>query len=153
MTSSCYVSGATTVGISLTFEVPFPPILTQSEDATTRSVSSSFQNTVSSCWRHNMGTLDELLAICEGNPSVIGWFLLQSVSNSDRSVVVSLNVLTLRWRHNARYGVSNCQSRDCLLNRLFSHRSKKTRKLRATGHHKGPVTRKMFPFDDVIMNN
>ena len=30
-------------------------------------------------------------------------------------------------------------------------RSKKTSKLRVTGH-KGPVTRKMFPFDDVIMN-
>ena len=46
---------------------------------------------------------------------------------------------------------------------LFRHRSKKTSKLRVTGlcagnssgpvnsPHKGPVTRKMFPFDDVIM--
>ena len=50
-----------------------------------------------------------------------------------------------------------------LLNRLFRHRSKKTSKLRVTGlcagispgsvnsPHKGPVTRKMFPFNDVIM--
>ena len=49
-----------------------------------------------------------------------------------------------------------------LLNRLFRRRSKKTSKLRVTGlcvgnspgpvnsPHKGPVTRKMFPFDDVI---
>ena len=45
--------------------------------------------------------------------------------------------------------------------RLFRHRSKKTSKLRVTGlcagnspvnsPHKWPVTRKMFPFDDVIM--
>ena len=51
----------------------------------------------------------------------------------------------------------------CLLNRLFRHRSKKTSKLRITGlcvgnspgpvnsPHKGLVTRKMFPFDDIIM--
>ena len=48
-------------------------------------------------------------------------------------------------------------------NRLFRRRSRKTSKLRVTGlcagnspgpvnsPHKGPVTRKMFPFDDVIM--
>ena len=50
-----------------------------------------------------------------------------------------------------------------LLNRLFWRRSKKTSKLRVTGlcagnspgpvnsPHKGPVTRNIFPFDDVIM--
>ena len=40
---------------------------------------------------------------------------------------------SLRWRHNGRDGVSNHQPYDCLLNRLFGHRSKKTSKLRATG--------------------
>ena len=50
---------------------------------------------------------------------------------------------------------------DCLLNRLLRRRSMKTSKFRATGlcagnppensPNKGPVTRKMFPFDDVIM--
>ena len=39
----------------------------------------------------------------------------------------------LRWRHNGRDGVSNHQPHDCLLNRLFRHRSKKTPKLRVTG--------------------
>ena len=70
---------------------------------------------------------------------------------------------TLHWRHNGHDGVSNHQPHDCLLNRLFWRRSKKTSKLRVTGlcvgnspgpvnsPHKGPVTRKMFPFDDVIM--
>ena len=70
---------------------------------------------------------------------------------------------TFRWRHNDHASVSNHQPRHCLLNRLFRRRSKKTSKLRVTGlcvgnspgpvnsPHKGPVTRKMFPFDDVIM--
>ena len=41
--------------------------------------------------------------------------------------------LTLPWRHNGRDRVSNHQPRDCFLNRLFRHRSKKTSKLRVTG--------------------
>ena len=40
---------------------------------------------------------------------------------------------TLRWRHNESDGISNHQHHDCLLNRLFRHRSKKTWKLRVTG--------------------
>ena len=39
----------------------------------------------------------------------------------------------LHWRHNGRDGVSNHQPYDCLVNRLFGHRSKKTSKLRVTG--------------------
>ena len=69
----------------------------------------------------------------------------------------------LHWRHNDHDGVSNHQPYVCLLNLLFGRRSKKTSKLRVTdlcagnspgpvnSPHKGPVTRKMFPFDDVIM--
>ena len=41
--------------------------------------------------------------------------------------------ILLRWRHNGRIGVSNRQYHDCLLNRLFRRRSKKTSKLRVTG--------------------
>ena len=100
--------------------------------------------------------------------------------------------LALRWRHNGHDGVSIHQPHDCLLNRLFGCRSKKTSKLgvtacteisldllfvvkinvgnslqwryngleRVSNHqpqdpvnspHKGPVTRKMFQFDGVIM--
>ena len=40
---------------------------------------------------------------------------------------------TLRWRHNGRDSVANHQLHDCLLNRLFRRRSKKTSKLRVTG--------------------
>ena len=59
-----------------------------------------------------------------------------------------------QWRHNGLDGVSNHQPRDCLPDPLFRRRSKKT-----TKHHrwpvnspyKWPVTRKMFPFDDVTV--
>ena len=39
----------------------------------------------------------------------------------------------LLWHHNGRDGVSNHQPHECLLNRSFMRRSKKTSKLRATG--------------------
>ena len=40
---------------------------------------------------------------------------------------------TLPWLHNGRDSVSNHQPHDCLLNRPFRRRSKKTSKLRVTG--------------------
>ena len=48
-------------------------------------------------------------------------------------VVMKQAVFSLRWRHNRRDSVSNHQPHDCLLNRLFRRRSKKTSKLRVTG--------------------
>ena len=72
-------------------------------------------------------------------------------------------VYALRWSHNGCDSLSNHQPYDCLLNRLFRRRSKKTSKPLVTGlcvgvhrgpvnsPHKWPVTRKMFQFDDVIM--
>ena len=61
--------------------------------------------------------------------------------------------IPLQWRHNG------------LLGGLFGRRSKKTPKLRVTGlcegnspvtgefPHKGPVTRRMFPVDDIFMSS
>ena len=40
---------------------------------------------------------------------------------------------TLQWHHNGHDSVSNHQPHDCLLNRLFRRRSKKTSKLLVTG--------------------
>ena len=67
----------------------------------------------------------------------------------------------LQWRHIEHDGVPNYQPRDCLLNRLNRRRSNKSSKRGVSGlcaensvvnsPHKGPVTRTMFPFDDVIM--
>ena len=73
-------------------------------------------------------------------------------------------VITLHYSDdNGRYSVSNHQPRDCLLNRLFRHRSKKTSKFRVAGLCAGisPETAEFqaqmasnaekYPFDDVIM--
>ena len=63
--------------------------------------------------------------------------LSQSIRVSEFDVGISL-----QWRHNKRNDVSNQQRLDCLLNRLFRRRSKKTSKLRVTGLCEGnsPVT-------------
>ena len=69
----------------------------------------------------------------------------------------------LLWRHNGRDGVSYHQPNDCLLNRSFRRRSKKASTCASldfvrgihqwpvNSPYKWPVTRKMFPFDDVTM--
>ena len=71
--------------------------------------------------------------------------------------------ISLQWRHNEYDGVSNHQLHDCLLKRLFRRRSKKHQSSASRAFvrgihrwpvnspHKRPVTRKMFPFDDVII--
>ena len=75
-------------------------------------------------------------------------------------------IMKLQWRNNDRDCVLYHQPRDCLLNGLFRRRLKKTSKLQITGlcagnwlvtgkflpPPQGPVTRKIFPFYDVIMN-
>ena len=70
---------------------------------------------------------------------------------------------TLQWRHNGRDGISNHQPHDCLLKCLFRRRLKKHQssaplsfvrgihRSPVNSPHKWPVTRKMFPYDDVIM--
>ena len=99
--------------------------------------------------------------------SFLGSLLFLKNMNDITNCIVYSNFIlyakTLRWRHNHHDSVSNHQPHGCLLNRLFRRRSKKTSKLRVTGlcvgnspgpvnsPHKGPVTRKMVPFDDVIM--
>ena len=47
--------------------------------------------------------------------------------------MMSSSPTSLRWRHNELDGVSNHQSHDCLLKRLFRRRSKKILKLHVTG--------------------
>ena len=50
--------------------------------------------------------------------------------------------MSLQWRHNDRDDVPNHRRLDCLLNRLFRNRSKKTSNFRVTGLCEGnsPVT-------------
>ena len=106
---------------------------------------------VSIWWRHHA-----LLVTCTVMPSA---FLITYYTRWQKAWS------PLLWRHNEHDSVSYHQPRGCLLDRLFRRRSKKTSKLRVTGlcagnspgpvnsPHKGPVTRKMFPFDDVIMHS
>ena len=83
---------------------------------------------------------------------------LHSIFHHFRHCDGSVKRMNISVSHNGHDGVSNHQPHHCLLSRLFRSRSKKTSKLRVTGRwpvnspHKWPVTRKMFPFDDVIMN-
>ena len=98
--------------------------------------------------------------------ALLVWLLLKNVfrDNKSHAKKQSLILRSLQWRHNDHDGVKNHHPHGCLFSRLFRHRSKKTSKLCVTGlcagnspgpvnsPHKGPVTRKMFPFDDVIMN-
>ena len=71
---------------------------------------------------------------------------LNGCSQTDRDqaekVIGAAHRYALLWCHNGHNGVSNNQPHDCLLNRLFKRRSKKTSKLRVTGLCAGnsPVT-------------
>ena len=80
----------------------------------------------------------------------------ENVSICWRHHALRCKSVPLQWRHTGRNGVSNYLPHDCLLNRLFGCKSKKTSKLRVTGlcggihrwpvnsPHKGPVTRFFF---------
>ena len=73
--------------------------------------------------------------------------------------------LSLQWRHNERDGVSNHQPHESIVySTVYSRRRSKNHQSSAplvfvrrihrwpvNSPHKGPVTRKMLPFDDVIM--
>ena len=61
----------------------------------------------------------------------ISWLALCKVQGRARTFCTS--TCTLQLRHNYHNGVWSHQHHDCLLNRLFRHRRKKTSKLRVTG--------------------
>ena len=100
---------------------------------------------------------------------LVTWFCYQLIAKPGDKTVAPLwpdRFIPLQWRHNGCNGVSNHHPDNCLFNCLFRRRSKKNSKLRVTGlcvwgihrwpvnsPHKGPVARKMFPFDDVIMTS
>ena len=65
-----------------------------------------------------------------------------------------VSVFALHGRHNERDGVSNNRL-DRLLNRFFfsgaDQRKRQSSASLVDSHHIGPVTREVFPFDDVFM--
>ena len=97
------------------------------------------------------------------NISIISRTKPENLNVSCLIMQLSLCSISLRWRHNDHAGVSNHQPHGCLLNRLFRRKSRKHQSSASLAFvreihrgpvnfpHKWPVTRKMFPFDDVIM--
>ena len=92
---------------------------------------------------------------------VVSWIQNTNTSHfAAQCTVGSTDRRALRWRHIERDGSQITCVSIASFNRLFRRRSNKTSKPRVTSlcegnspaesPHKGPVTRKMFPFDDVI---
>ena len=81
---------------------------------------------------------------CNYFVSLLCHFRISSDDNTNDLNVQSIRrgLATLQWRHNGCDGISIHQPPDCLLNRLFRCRSKKTSKLRITGLCAGnsPIT-------------
>ena len=98
------------------------------------------------------------------NSNINVWKPEACIDDTHPSLFHGVAIAALQWRHDERDSVSIHLHHDCLLIRLFRRRSKKTSKLCVTGlcagnspvtgefPAQGPVTRKMFPFGDVIMN-
>ena len=86
-------------------------------------------------WLHNTPHEHMVLPLYFVEAGVIALRHLSFRSGSlpDDTTPLHGHSLPLQWRHNGRSGVWNHQHRDCLLNRLFGRRSKKTSKLRVTG--------------------
>ena len=84
-------------------------------------------------------------AIIWNNADLVHWRIYAALGGCELIIAVceiedekkipwsAINSWALRWRHNGRDSVSNHQPHDCLLNRLFRRRSKKTSKRRVTG--------------------
>ena len=77
-----------------------------------------------------------------------------------RDVYVNINgrSFSLQWRHNGRDGVSNHQPHDWFTQSFIQAQDQRKHQSSASlafvpgfTPHKWPVTRKMLPFDDVIM--
>ena len=114
----------------------------------------TWSNIDTDLWRHMMSLVGRNENTCKFYRKYLGISIL--FWNALRA---------LQWRHNGHDSVSNHQPDGCLLNCLFRCRSKKTSNSaspafvrgihRGPGNspHKGPVTRKMFPFDDVNMKS
>ena len=100
-----------------------------------------------------------LCSWCERFQSFIGDCILQNKSRHTNYLIAH----ALLWRHNERDGVSNHQPHDCLPRSIVyadqrKHQSSASlafvrgiHRSPVNSPHKGPVTWKMCPFDDIIM--
>ena len=108
------------------------------------------------------------------NAATLSWIVISTIETVPPytravTVIIRLNqtnyIMTLKWPHNERDVVSNYARLDCLLGSNFKENIKAPRHWPLWGEttcgryrwpvdspHKGPVTRKVYPFDDVNMN-
>ena len=124
-----------------------PVCLTPIEPHTMTTLLSSNQNCVSFCWPVLVWFL--LLANYRGISGVIGGSLRELhygdvIMSVIASLITSLTIVYLSVYSGA--GQGKHQSSASLAFVRGIHRRP------VNSPHKGPVTRKMFPFDDVIMN-
>ena len=128
-----------------------------------------FETASSSLWRHTNAWVSQHDG-CK-NPGALlvpgrqhGLARLTSPSKPMITQYINyIHAIVLQWRQNGCDGVSNHRCLDCLLNCLFRRRSKRYQSSASLAFvrgihrwpvdspHKAPVTRKMLPFDDVIM--
>ena len=73
-------------------------------------------------------------------PCALQWWLTMPGLVSHCPWLPRICERSLQWRHNGHDRVSNHQPHNCLLNRLFGRRSKKTSKLRVAGLCAGKFT-------------
>ena len=97
-------------------------------DRWTPSQRASGTENVSIWWRHN-----EFPMVHGREWKIISRHCIMGVAHGTSRVAWRPFDSILLWRHNGHDSVSNHQPHDCLLNRLFRRRSKKTSKLRVTG--------------------
>ena len=100
----------------------------------------------------NTGMLYRQVSVCVRLPCFI-----------EAHIALPVTLFALKWRHNEPDGVSNHQAHDCLLNRYSGADQRKNEtsaslafvrgihRWPVNSPHKGPVTRKRFQFEDVIM--
>ena len=77
------------------------------------------------CWRR-------LIMLYQHGRAVF-WHIIDTQAKATFLCSSEIILGTLRWRHNGRDSVSNHHPHDCLLNRVFRRKPKKTSKLRVIG--------------------
>ena len=92
---------------------------------------------------HDVSWLDRAEWWLKGGGGINGWLISQKEYHnlpgswkcwrSYKKSWLCVIFGALQWHHNERDGVSSHQHHDCLLNRLFRRKSKKTSNLRVTG--------------------
>ena len=109
------------------------------------------------CFKHPCDCISIYSCIIQSASQGLGFRMKQE----KKGTTCQHDLSALQWRHNERDSVSNHQPHECLLYGLFRRRYQSSASLAfvrgihrwtVNSPHRGSVTRKIFPFDDVIMS-